>query len=66
MSSLIPLLIKTSFSESHLFENTKCIFSIYKNEFKEKLDKKFIEKILDDEEIDDKMLSHIDFIFDLF
>ena len=59
MSSLIPLLIKTSFSESHLFENTKCIFSIYKNEFKEKLDKKFIEKILDDEEIDEKMLSSL-------
>ena len=45
MSSLIPLLIKTTFSESHLFENTKCIYSIYNNEFKEKLDKKFIDKM---------------------
>ena len=59
MSSLIPLLIKTSFAESHLFENTKCIFSIYKNEFKEKLDKKFIEKIIDDEEIDEKMVASL-------
>ena len=59
MSSLIPLLIKTAFSESHLFENTKCIYSIYKNEFKEKLDKAFIDKIIDDEEIDEKMLSSL-------
>ena len=31
MSSLVPMLIKSSFSESHLFENTKCIYSVYDN-----------------------------------
>ena len=28
MSALVPLLIKTSYNEQHIFENTKCIFSI--------------------------------------
>ena len=59
MSSLVPLLVKTSFSESHLFENTKCVYSVYKNYFKEKLDKNIIEKILDDEEIEEKMVESL-------
>ena len=58
MSSLIPLLIKTSYSDRHIFENTKCIFSIYENSFKEKLDKKMIDKIVD-EDIDKDMLSSL-------
>ena len=58
MSSLIPLLIRTSYSDRHLFENTKCIFSIYENNFKEKLNKKIIDKIID-EDIDKNMLSHL-------
>ena len=58
MSSLIPLLIKTSYSDRHIFENTKCIFSIYENSFKEKLDKKMIDKIID-EDIDKEMLSSL-------
>lgn len=59
MSSLVPLLVKTSFSESHLFENTKCVYSVYNNYFKEKLDKNIIEKILDDEEIEEKMVESL-------
>ena len=60
MSSLVPMLIKSAFSESHLFENTKCIYSLYTNEFKEKLDKNMIKKILEDEEIDEKMTKSLD------
>ena len=40
MSSLVPILLKTSYSDQHIIENSKCIFSIYDNAFKEKLDKK--------------------------
>ena len=61
MSSLIPLFIKTIYSEQHIFENTKCIYSIYKNEFKEKLDKKMIEKVIEDEEeLNEKMLKPLE------
>tara|TARA_S200000501_G_scaffold378445_1_gene441091 strand:- start:7663 stop:8478 length:816 start_codon:yes stop_codon:yes gene_type:complete len=58
MSSLVPLLIKTSYSDRHIFENTKCIFSVYKNSFKEKLDKNMIDKIID-EDIDKNMLTSL-------
>ena len=60
MSSLVPMLIKSSFSESHLFENTKCVYSVYDNEFKDKLDKKMIHKILEDEEIDKSMTTPLE------
>ena len=60
MSSLVPMLIKSSFSESHLFENTKCVYSVYDNEFKDKLDKKMIDKILEDEEIDKSMTTPLE------
>ena len=58
MSSLIPLLIRTSYSDRHIFEKTKCIYSIYENSFKEKLDKKMIDKIID-EDIDANMLTSL-------
>tara|TARA_B100000989_G_scaffold207982_1_gene157661 strand:+ start:40 stop:855 length:816 start_codon:yes stop_codon:yes gene_type:complete len=58
MSSLVPLLIRTSYSDRHIFENTKCIFSVYKNSFKEKLDKDMIDKIID-EDIDKNMLTSL-------
>ena len=57
MSSLIPLLIKTSYNEQHIFENSKCIFSIYDNSFKEKLDKKMAEKIIDEDMSKDMLKS---------
>ena len=61
MGSLVPLFIKTIYSEQHIFENTKCIYSIYKNEFKDKLDKKMIEKVLEDEEeLNEKMLKPLE------
>jgi len=59
MSSLVPLLIRTSYSDRHIFENTKCIFSVYKNSFKEKLDKNMIDKIID-EDIDKDMLTSLE------
>ncbi len=59
MSSLVPFLLKSSFSESHLFQNTKCIYSVYNNEFNDNFDSKMIEKIADDEEIDLNMLSSL-------
>ena len=58
MSSLVPILLKTSYSDQHIIENSKCIFSIYDNAFKEKLDKKMLEKIID-EEINKDMLNSL-------
>ena len=58
MTSLVPLMLKTTYKENHIFENTKSIFSIYENSFKEKLNKKFADKIID-EEIDMSMLDSL-------
>ena len=58
ITSLIPLLVNTTYKEYHIFNNTKSIFSIHQNPFKEKLNKKFTDKIID-EEIDKSMLTSL-------
>jgi starch synthase len=56
-TSLTPLYLKTAFSENPLFSDTKVIYSIYDDEFSDKLNKDFIEKIKM-EGIDDESLKH--------
>ena len=58
ITSLIPLLVNTTYKENHIFNNTKSIFSIHQNPFKEKLNKKFVDKVID-EEIDKSMLTSL-------
>jgi len=58
ITSLIPLLINTTYKENHIFDNTKSIYSIHQNPFKEKLNKKFVDKVVD-EEIDKSMLTSL-------
>ena len=48
MTSLIPLLLKTSFKDEPLFDNTKVIYSLYNDEFENQLDKGFAGKVLMD------------------
>lgn len=48
MTSLVPLYIKTSYGKDPIFANSKVVYSIYDNEFNNKLDDKFAEKALMD------------------
>lgn len=45
-TSLIPLYIKKAYNEDPLFANSKVIYSVYKNEFKNSLHKDFKDKLL--------------------
>ena len=48
MTSLIPLYIKTSYKKDPIFENSKVVFSLYNNDFKPALNKKFAKKAMMD------------------
>ncbi len=53
-SALVPLYVKKAFKEDPIFDNSKVVFSIYDQEFEEKLDPNFIKKIpIDDITTDD-------------
>jgi len=45
-TSLIPLYIKKAYNEDPLFANSKIIYSVYKNDFKNPLKKEFKDKLL--------------------
>lgn len=45
MTSLVPLLIKKMFNEDPHFENSKLVYSVYKEAFPKSLDKKFVDKL---------------------
>ncbi|HAN17871.1 MAG: glycogen synthase [Bacteroidetes bacterium GWC2_33_15] len=45
-TSLVPLYIKKAYNEDPIFANSKIIFSVYKNEFKNPLNKDFRDKLL--------------------
>ncbi len=45
-TSLVPLYIKKAYNEDPLFANSKIVFSVYNNEFKEPLKKEFKDKLL--------------------
>lgn len=44
MTSLIPLYIKTAYKDDPLFENTKCVFSLYGNNFEHKFEESLVER----------------------
>ncbi len=46
MSSLVPLYLKTCYSDDPTFKNSKVIYSVYKNGFDESLNKEFARKAL--------------------
>lgn len=45
-TSLVPLYIKKAYNEDPLFANSKVVYSLYKNEFKNALNKDFKDKLL--------------------
>ena len=45
IASLLPLYLKNYYNEEPMFQNTKVVVSLYKNEIKGKLDKKIVDKI---------------------
>ncbi len=57
MTSLIPVYMKTQFAKDPVFSNTKMVYSIYANEFTEKLNNKFIKKALIGDDISEKDLA---------
>lgn len=46
LTSLVPLYIKTYYQNNPLFRNSKLIYSVYNDDFKNSLDPKFNEKLL--------------------
>lgn len=48
MTSLIPLLLKTSFKNEPIYENTKVVYSVYNDVFDKTLNKKFAKKCLNE------------------
>jgi len=48
MSSLIPMYVKTSYKDDPIFSNTKVVYSVYNEGFKEPLNTKFAKKAMMD------------------
>ncbi len=63
-TGLSPLYIKKAFKDNPLFSETKVVYSIYNDEFKEKLDPRFSEKITLDgiEESDLELYKNADYV----
>ncbi len=57
MTSLIPVYMKTQFAKDPVFSTTKMVYSVYENEFSEKLNTKFIKKALIGDDITEKDLA---------
>ncbi len=56
-SSLVPLYLKTMYKDNPLFSDIKVIYSVYDDDFSEKLSDRLIEKLKMDE-IDESLLEH--------
>ena len=59
MSSMVPLYIKTVFAEDPHFSDTKVVFSVYDQDYSEKVDKKIGSKLAFDE-IEESAYSKLD------
>jgi starch synthase len=53
-TSLIPLYLRTHYAKDPIFLNSKIIYSLYANEFKEKFNKKLLKKVKISDQIKDK------------
>lgn len=60
MTSLVPLYIKTAYKNEPVFRNSKIVYSLYKNSFKESLTKEFLKKAPINESIEAKDLKAFD------
>jgi len=58
ITSLIPMYLKTTYKNDPIFQNAKCVFTVYDNSFSHKFDQNMIEKVkmID---IEDSMLSNL-------
>ena len=54
MTSLIPMYLKTTYKDDPIFTNTRVIYSVAKNEFKDTLKKDFVTKLTISEDISKK------------
>ena len=64
MTSLIPMYIKTAFAEDPVYKNTKVVWSVYDNGFKESFSDKYAQKLKMDgiSAEDTKMLKDANFV----
>jgi starch synthase len=58
ITSLIPMYLKTTYKNDPIFQNAKCVFTVYDNGFSHKFDQSMIEKVkmID---IEDSMLANL-------
>ena len=58
ITSLIPMYLKTTYKNDPIFQNAKCVFTVYDNDFNHKFDPSIIEKVkmID---IEDSMLTNL-------
>ncbi|MDX2304084.1 MAG: glycogen/starch synthase [Microscillaceae bacterium] len=63
ITSLIPMYLKTTYSKDPVFNNTKCIYTVFNNYFNHKFEENLIEKVrmLDNEENMLEILNSQDF-----
>ena len=54
MTSLIPMYLKTAYKKDPVFANSKVIYSMYENSFKDQLTKAFMDKALIKDSMDEK------------
>lgn len=57
MSSLIPMYMKTAYAKDPVFDKTKTVFSIYEEEFTEKLSESFLVKAKISDDISDESME---------
>ena len=59
ITSLIPMYLKTTYKNDPIFQNAKCVFTVYDNNFNHKFDQGIIEKVkmID---IEDSMLVNLE------
>jgi starch synthase len=58
MTSLIPMYLKTTYKDDPIFNNTKVVYSVFKNEFNDKLKNDFTTKLAISEDISKKHLEY--------
>ena len=58
MTSLIPMYLKTTYKDDPIFTNTKVVYSVFKNEFADKLKNDFTTKLAISEDISKKHLEY--------
>lgn len=59
MTSLIPMYLKTAYAKDPVFQHTKTVFSVYDEEFSEKLDESFLVKLKISEDIPDEAVEQL-------